>query len=31
MKRKVNLITDDLKLKVVDEYLGTDVSQEELK
>jgi transposase-like protein len=31
MKRKVNFITDDLKLKVVEEYLGTDVSQEELK
>lgn len=31
MKRKVNFISDELKLKVVEEYLGTDISQEELK
>ena len=31
MKKKVNFITDELKLKVVEEYLGTDISQEELK
>lgn len=31
MKRKVNFISDELKLKVVQEYLSTDVSQEELR
>ena len=31
MKRKVNFITDELKLKVVEEYLETDISREELK
>jgi len=31
MKRKVNFIADDLKLKVVQEYLSTDISREELK
>jgi transposase-like protein len=31
MKKKVNFISDELKLKVVQEYLSTDVSQEELK
>jgi transposase len=31
MKRKVNFLSDDLKLKVVQEYLSTDVSQADLK
>ena len=31
MKRKVNFISDELKLKVVQEYLGTGISREELK
>lgn len=31
MKRKNNLFTDDLKLKIVQECLNTDVSQRELK
>ena len=31
MKRKVNFITDELKLKVVQDYLETDISREELK
>ena len=31
MKRKVNFITDELKLKVVQDYLDTDISREELK
>lgn len=31
MKKKVNFITDEFKLKVVQEYLGTDISREELK
>lgn len=31
MKRKVNHYTDEFKLKVVQEYLETDISREELK
>lgn len=31
MKRKVNFIADEVKLKVVQEYLVTDMSREELK
>ncbi|HLN74667.1 MAG TPA: transposase [Prolixibacteraceae bacterium] len=31
MKKKVNFISDELKLKVVQEYLSTDISREELK
>ncbi len=31
MKTKVNCFPDELKLKVVLEYLSTDVSQQELK
>lgn len=31
MKRKVNHYTDEFKLKVVTEYVETDISQEELK
>ena len=31
MKRKVNRYTDEFKLKVVTEYLETDISQEALK
>ena len=31
MKRKVNQYTDEFKLKVVTEYLETEISQEELK
>jgi transposase-like protein len=31
MKRKVNYFTDELKLKVVQEYLETDLSQVELQ
>ena len=31
MKRKVNRFPDDLKLRVVEEYLSTDISQSELK
>lgn len=31
MKRKKNFYSDELKLKFVQEYLSTDVSQEELK
>ena len=31
MKRKVNFISDELKLKVVQEYVSTAMSQEELK
>ena len=31
MKRKVNFISDEFKLKVVQEYLGTGISREELK
>lgn len=31
MKRRVNFISDEFKLKVVQEYLGTGISREELK
>lgn len=31
MKKKVNFISDEFKLKVVQDYLGTDISREELK
>lgn len=31
MRRKVNRYPDELKLRVVKEYLSTDISQEELK
>lgn len=31
MKRKVNRYTDEFRLMVVQEYLSTDISQEELK
>jgi transposase len=31
MRTKVNKFTDDFKLQVVQEYLSTDISQEELK
>jgi len=31
MRTKVNRFTDDFKLQVVQEYLSTDISQEELK
>jgi len=31
MRKKVNKFTDDFKLQVVQEYLSTDISQEELK
>lgn len=31
MKKKVNFIADEFKLKVVQDYLGTDISREELK
>jgi transposase len=31
MKRKVNCFTDDFKFKVIQEYLNTDITQEELK
>ena len=31
MKRNVNRFTDDFKLQVVQEYLSTDISQQELK
>ena len=30
-RRKVNQLSDELKLQVVNEYLSTDISQEELK
>jgi transposase-like protein len=31
MKRRVNKITDDLQLQIVQEYLSTSITQEELK
>lgn len=31
MRRKVNFISDEVKLQVVQEYLGSDMSREELK
>jgi transposase len=31
MRKKVNKFTDDFKFQVVQEYLSTDISQEELK
>ncbi len=31
MRTKVNIFTDDLKLKIVQDYLSTGISQEELK